>query len=419
MTTGAEILARLRPEVRDFTYEGFSLASDLGHLAAVLQAEAPEATIFYGGRILEALSGQAVERAGGEAKPNPFANLTYLAEATLLKRDAAYWAHGLRRLGNEVRHLNRPIGMGEAELAAQLVERWLAWYFCGFEIGTKLPRLTPMKDKKPLFPAKDEVLAGLLLAIDDPEEREQLRQGLTAPQQEALARAPTAACVLAERWIESGALAQAKALIDALGEKLKDELRFLQLMALHANRAKDGERTIALLRPKVSAGLQDEETMGILAGGYKRVWSKTKKDETLKESHRLYRQGFRAGKEASYYLGINAATTAFLLGDLKAAAELGGKVAAIIETQSKPARKLGRDPLREDYWLAATLAEAQLLAGQRDEAIKSYGVAFSYPASDGRFDTTQANAEDIIRARGEAPIDFAALKTGAKPPQGA
>lgn len=413
---GEAILGRLRPEVRGFMHEGFSLASDLGHLAAVLEAEAPEATIFYGGRILEALSGRAVERAGGEAKPNPFANLTYLAEATLLKRDAAYWAHGLRRLGNEVRHLNRPIGMGEAELASQLVERWLAWYFCGFEIGDRLPRLTADAGKKPLFPAKDRVLASLLLAIDDPEERHQLQQGLTPEQQEALVQAPTAACVLAERWIEAGALDQAKALIDALGDKLKDELRFLQLMALHANRAKDGERTIALLRPKVSAGLQDEETMGILAGGYKRLWARTQKPETLKESHRLYRQGFRAGKESSYYLGINAATTAFLLGDLKAAAELGAKVAAIIETQSAPARKLGRDPLREDYWLAATLAEAQLLAGQRDEAIKSYAVAFSYPASDGRFETTQANAADIIRARGEAAIDFAALKAAAKTP---
>lgn len=418
--SGEAILDRLRPEVRDFAHEGFHLASDLGHLAAVLGAAAPEATVFYGGRILEALSGEAVERAGGEAKPNPFANLTYLSEATLLKRDPAYWAHGLRRLGNEVRHLNRPIGMGEAELAAQLVERWLAWFFCAFELGQRLPRLTAKGDRQPLFPAQDAVLAELLQAIDDPQEDEQLRErGLSAGQQEALVRAPTAACVLAERWIEAGALDRAKGLIDAVGEKLKGELRFLQLMALHANRAKDGERTIALLRPKVSAGLQDEETFGILAGGYKRVWNKTKKPEALKESHRLYRQGFRAGKEASYYLGINAATTAFLLGDLKAAGELGAKVASIIETQSQPARKLGRDPLREDYWLAATLAEAQLLSGQREAAIKSYAAAFAYAASDGRFDTTQANAEDIIRARGEAPIDFAALRTGARTQRGA
>jgi hypothetical protein len=417
--SGAEILERLRPEVRSFQHEGFSLASDLGHLAAVLGADAPEATVFYGGRILEALSGDAVAKAGGEAKPNPFANLTYLSEATLLKRDPGYWAHGLRRLGNEVRHLNRPIGMGEAELASQLVERWLVWFFCGFELGQRLPRLTLQGDRKPLFPAEDRVLAELLQAIDDPQDDAKLRErGLTPEEQEALVRAPTAACVLAERWIEAGALDRAKGLIDAVGEKLKDELRFLQLMALYANRAKDGERTIALLRPKVSAGLQDEETLGILAGGYKRVWNRTKKPETLKESHRLYRQGFRAGKEASYYLGINAATTAFLLGDLKAAEELGAKVAALIETQSKPARKLGRDPLREDYWLAATLAEAQLLAGQREAAIKSYASAFAYAASDGRFDTTQANAEDIIRARGEAPIDFAALRTAARTQRG-
>src|SRR5690606_30004435 len=132
---------------------GFSLASDLAHLAAVLSVQAPEATIFYGGRILEALSGAAVEQVGGEAKPNPFANMKYLEDLALLKKEQGYWAHGLRRLGNEVRHLARPIGLGEAEVAALLVERWLVWYFQVFQAGPRLASLfvAEEQDDGPLF----------------------------------------------------------------------------------------------------------------------------------------------------------------------------------------------------------------------------------------------------------------------------
>lgn len=406
-------LQQLAPTVLAMESHGFSLASDLGHMAAVLQADAPEATIFYGGRILEALSGAAVEAAGGSAKPNPFANLTFLQESTLLKRDAAYWAHGLRRLGNAVRHLSRPISIGEAEVAALLAERWIEWYFRDFEGGPRLATIAADAQvaEIDLFTSEDPMLAQLLRTIDRPGgEAELAARSLTEAETAALLRAPTAACILCEQWIERRRLEAAGRLIAALEPLLEGELRFLQLAALLANRTGDFERTIALLQPKVGDGLQDDETVGILAGGYKRRWDAKGAKGDLQRAFELYRRGFKAGKEASYYLGINAATTAFLMGREEESETLAAAVVKVIESQVGAVSRLGRDLLGQSYWLAATLAEARLLAGDLEAARQSYADAFAvFREESGNFGTTIDQALSIIRARGDQPDEFVTL----------
>lgn len=418
----AAALRQLAPAVLRMESHGFSLASDLGHLASVLAVDAPEATIFYGGRILEALSGAAVEAAGGSAKPNPFANLTYLQETTLLKRDAAYWAHGLRRLGNAVRHLSRPISQGEAEVAALLAERWIEWYFREFEAGPRLATIAADAGvaEIDLFTPDDPMLAQLLRTIDRPGgEAELASRPLTEPEIAALTRAPTAACILAEQWIERRRLEAAAGLVAALEPLLEGELRFLQLAALLANRTGDFERTIALLQPKVSEGLQDEETVGILAGGYKRRWDRKGGKGDLQKAFELYRRGFKSGKEASYYLGINAATTAFLLGRQEESESLAAAVVGVIEAQVAAVSRLGRDLLTQSYWLAATLAEARLLAGDLAAARQSYADAFAaFRQESGNFGTTIDQALSIIRARGDRPDDFVALFDQVRAPAG-
>lgn len=415
-------IGQLSPAVLAMESHGFSLGNDLAHMAAVLDVDAPEATIFYGGRILEALSGAAVEAAGGSAKPNPFANLTYLQEATLLHRDQAYWAHGLRRLGNAVRHLSRPISQDEAEVAALLAERWIEWYFRDFEGGPRFPTIAadPQMVEVELFTLEDPTLAQLLRTIDRPGGEEELAaRSLSDSELAALIRAPTAACILAEKWIERRRIEAARGLIGALQPQLGDELRFLQLAALLANRTGDFERTIELLQPKVSEGLQDEETIGILAGGYKRRADSRGSKADLQKSFELYRRGFKTGKEASYYLGINAATTAFLLDRKEDSETIAAKVAAIIEGQVAAVAGLGRDLLKQSYWLAATLAEARLLAGDLVAARQSYADAFAaFERESGNFGTTIDQALAIIRARGDRPEEFTALFERVRPTGG-
>ncbi len=403
-------LDRLDPRVLATVSHGFRLGSDLEHLAAVLAVKAPEATIFYGGRILEALSGAAVEQVGGEAKPNPFANMKYLEDLTLLKKDQGYWAHGLRRLGNEVRHLHRPVGFGEAEVAALLVERWMGWYFLVFAAGPRLSSLFRAEEVAdgPLFPPEDPRLAALIALIDKPGGLVELAaRGLTAPEAAALERAPTAACLLAEKWIDAGELAAADQLFLSLERSIPGEIRLIQLKAVACNRRKDPEGTIALLQPLAGGGGADEETLGILAGAYKRRWERSraggKEDvKALEQGHRYYDRAWQNSKQQNYYNGINAATTALFLGKAERAAEIAAAVVLLLERQALAVReRVGRDLLSENYWFAATLAEARLLQGDSAAAAKSFEQAFvTFATERGNFATTAQQARAIIRTRG-------------------
>ena len=418
MSATAE-LDRLDPRVLAATSHGFSLGSDLEHLAAVLAVKAPEATIFYGGRILEALSGAAVEQIGGEAKPNPFANMKYLEDLALLKKDQGYWAHGLRRLGNEVRHLHRPVGFGEAEVAALLVERWLVWYFQIFIAGPRLASLFRAEAAAggPLFPPEDPQLAELIRLIDRPGGLTELAaRPLTTAEVAALERAPTAACLLAEKWIDAGLLEAADRLFVTLERSIAGELRLLQLKAVACNRRRDPEGSIALLQPVASAGAVDEETLGILAGAYKRRWDRSrdgpKEDlKALEQSHRYYDRAWQNSKQASYYNGINAATTALFLGKPDKARETAALVVDVIERQARAVQeRTGRDLLAESYWLAATLAEARLLEGDHAAAAQSFEKAFvTFATERGNFATTAQQARAIIRTRGVPAPDVSAV----------
>lgn len=420
-------LERLDPRILATTSHGFSLGSDLAHLAAVLAVKAPEATIFYGGRILEALSGAAVEQVGGEPKPNPFANMKYLEDLALLKKDQGYWAHGLRRLGNEVRHLSRPIGLGEAEVAALLVERWLVWYFQVFVAGPRLPSLfvAEERDDGPLFPPEDPQIAAVIRAIDRAGGLAELAaRGLTPAEAQALERAPTAACLLAEKWIDAGLLEAADRLFALLDKAIGGELRLVQLKAVACNRRRDPEGTIALLQPLAAGGAADEETLGILAGAYKRRWDRSrgtaKEDvKALEQSHRYYDRAWTQSKQASYYNGINAATTALFLGKPERAREIAALVVGVIERQAAAVQKhTGRDLLAENYWFAATLAEARLLEGDAAAAAESFERAFVVFATErGNFATTAQQARAIIRTSGvPAPAVSAVLDRFAPEP---
>jgi hypothetical protein len=412
-------LQRLDPRVLATTSHGFSLGSDLDHLAAVLAVRAPEATIFYGGRILEALSGAAVEQVGGEAKPNPFANMKYLEDLALLKKDQGYWAHGLRRLGNEVRHLHRPVGFGEAEVAALLVERWMVWYFEIFAAGPRLASLFRAEAVAdgPLFPPEDPEIARLIRQIDRPGGLAELAaRPLAAAEVAALERAPTAACLLAEKWIDAGLLEAAERLFALLDKTIAGELRLLQLKAVACNRRRDPEGSIALLQPVASAGAVDEETLGILAGAYKRRWDRSRgtpreDGKALEQSHRYYDRAWQNSKQASYYNGINAATTALFLGKPDKAREIAALVVEVILKQARQVQeRTGRDLLAENYWLAATLAEARLLEGDDRAAARSYEQAFvTFATERGSFATTAQQARAIIRTRGAPAPDLGAV----------
>src|SRR6266852_5499431 len=113
----SSLLPRLIPEVTAFTRPPFSLKDDLERLDKVVRARAPEAAILYCGRILEALTAAALDAAGLPSTMQVAADLDTLHAFSLTPTATHYWAHALRRAGNDARHIRRRLEPRDAELA--------------------------------------------------------------------------------------------------------------------------------------------------------------------------------------------------------------------------------------------------------------------------------------------------------------
>ena len=176
------------------------------------------------------------------------------------------------------------------------------------------------------------------------------------------------------------------------------DIRLRQLLALALARSGAPSRAASWLRELVSEGHADEETLGLLARTYKDLWDAeidpSKKNEYLREAHRLYREGYdravvRQSPDGALYTGINAATTALLLNETETATSLAHHVAEICT--SKP-------NVDSDYWALATLGECALIAGQFDEATDRFGKAVELAGHNyADIASTRRNAAILLR----------------------
>src|SRR6185503_19753593 len=105
------------------------------------------------------------QAAGLEGTSNCFSNLSNIENYNLYDPErTGYWAHALRRLGNDVRHLRRAVQREDAELSVLLSERCIDWYFREFRFGMRIARLTV--DGRPMFPQVEPELVRLVADID-------------------------------------------------------------------------------------------------------------------------------------------------------------------------------------------------------------------------------------------------------------
>jgi len=150
-----------------------------------------------------------------------------------------------------------------------------------------------------------------------------------------------------------------------------DDLRLLQFKALALARTGSPEAANTVLRRLASAGHRDEETLGLLARTHKDLWQ-VAPDTPVGQTHlarcrALYHRAFK--ETGGYYSGINAAATGLMLGRATEARRLAETVQSICEEQLVSG---GGD---EAYWLAATRAEAILIAGDVPAAKQAYADA--------------------------------------------
>jgi class 3 adenylate cyclase len=182
-------------------------------------------------------------------------------------------------------------------------------------------------------------------------------------------------------------------------------VRLAQLQALALARSGDTERANVLLGELAKRGLDDAETLGMLARTHKDLGLRSGNAERralhLRSGFELYERAYLAARRRrahadAYYTGINAATMAVLLGDRARALELAAETIAVCK-----AAAVRNESDQSRYWRLATLGEAQLILGRTSVAADHYEQAAKLAGKRfGDLSSTRRQAELLTTALG-------------------
>lgn len=170
-----------------------------------------------------------------------------------------------------------------------------------------------------------------------------------------------------ERLISLGHYAQARRKAEEL-LKTSDALRLKQLYAFSLSKSGQPEAAREFLERVVKDHPEDAETNGILGGIYKELFRNQQSTSFAVLARDTYDRNFALTR--SYYTGINAATMSVLAGQ----ARRGKELAQMVLNELK-------DP-DNDFWEAATRAEALLLLKERGQSEVAYKKARQLAGSD-------------------------------------
>lgn len=183
-------------------------------------------------------------------------------------------------------------------------------------------------------------------------------------------------------------------------ERNPEDIRLRQLISLALIRSGTPQKANSVIIKLFEEGHKDEETIGLLARTYKEIWEQEKDSDHrtghLKKAFETYSLAFELNH--GYWSGINAATTALLLGKQDQAINIAKKV-----------REICKDKIKEDdgddserYWLIATLGECALILGESSEAEDLYAQASSIGRNRyGDLLSTRHNAKLLLEHSGK------------------
>jgi class 3 adenylate cyclase/tetratricopeptide (TPR) repeat protein len=163
-----------------------------------------------------------------------------------------------------------------------------------------------------------------------------------------------------------------------------------QVMALALARMGSTELARDLLIQIRDEGHDDEESLGLLSRTYKDLWLRSGSTQDLRAAFNEYLKAYNQSPER-YWTGINAATLAFALKD----GEVSFKLAEQVLRSCEALR--AAQPDKQDYWLIATMAEAELLLDHVPEAERLYDRARNIGNPIANILSTWRNAGIILR----------------------
>jgi tetratricopeptide (TPR) repeat protein len=171
-------------------------------------------------------------------------------------------------------------------------------------------------------------------------------------------------------------------------EGLAPSLRVRQLRAFALSKCGRDE-AIELLEALVREGHDDAETMGLLAGSFKRRWRRTADRGFARRCYEVYGEAFTRWKDS--FNGINTASMALHCGERARMVECAVRVVDLLK--DRPLVSL-------DHWERASLGEGYLLLERFETAREWYARAVGRAA--GRH-------QDIAMMRRQARLDLVAL----------
>ncbi|GDX83750.1 hypothetical protein LBMAG42_55610 [Deltaproteobacteria bacterium] len=361
-----------------FEVERFRLGDDIRGMWASHRLLASEGTVLYAARILEALVGLAAERAVESAAGTIFSALETIRSLSLIGDDALVFAHALRRLANDVRHVRRRIHPTEADFAIGAVGRTLRWYFCESRFG---PGLASISDHENPFAIAPEFLPEALLTGG----------WETAP-------VPAIPALLVERHLDQGSLDAAAELVGRALRLFPCDLRLRQLEALLLSRRGTLEVASERIAALSIAHPDDEETIGIASGIQKRRAFAEDDQVIMLAAHRGYRDGWMRSRRRNAWLGINAAATALWANRPALSRRLARETKEFVEWWELRRRGLGMGG-ESALWDLLTQAEATLLLGEFAAARAGYGRAIAaHPNQEGAHRVALWQAAQVLGA---------------------
>ena len=349
--------------------EYFDLDNDISQLKKVVEVNATEAVVFYTGRILEATSTFCVTRLGEKAKSNVFANIEYINDYNLLDNQTRNWAHALRRLANQFRHILKPTDENDGRIAIILLDIWLDWLL-------KKSKLLE-SNTKPFSLLEDthDEIAQQFNWISEWLEHKNLNK-IEIESNPTILHQPVFASVICEELINRKEMLKVSKFLNVALQHNPDDLRLNQLKGLLLSRTGRLKQAEQLVRKLLKQAANDDESIGILAGIIKNSW-RNGDQERLNQWGKLYLKGWELSKQRNTYLGINAAAFCLWSGDLNSSKKIAKNIVKLYIHREKVLKDiLNISTEQMDYWDHATLAEAYLLSGSIKTAEKKYHSLF-------------------------------------------
>jgi hypothetical protein len=356
------------------------LASELNKITKFRNSDAPEIIAFYAGRIVEAMVSLAITKLNlpaGDGKVSTL--LDILSTHGKIDEGTLSIAHAIRRYGNQVRHLERAIHSNEESTIIGLLQLWVEWF------------------ERVVFPSSSSTLESSANQWSD--KTDLLRQ-LTYPksgaldehiqkldQREALLTEAALAEFSAERAVDFRSQ-YADAFTAEVIARFPRSVRAKQMRALYYSRNGNPDGAINILSKFLNNHYRnpDRETFGILGGAYKNKWIETSNAIELSNADKYYKQGADFYPK-DYYLRINLAATSLWKGELSQSRSHANSALQSL-AESGFVINTGDKCDGFDYWIVATIAEANLLAGKAKRAAYLYEQARNLDSSGGRWNRT-------------------------------